>query len=296
MAVGSYAHRFHPGNTQQPLGQASLYAARFDPATTPRVSPMILSASATPKFDYGAFGNDLLEAPSRQIASTIQSVSNSRNQPDYVARPDDKEVSDYMSNILGGQRKLMDEYVGRAANAGVRRGGTNAVGGPAVDSALHHDAMKSLASDYANRFSEGMNYDRYVKGTRYGQERDRVNDMQNLYGIQRGYLTARQNRQDRIAELMRQDWLTELANAQTKADQPAAPAAPVVNRQPTPSQDSSQANQNRAGLEMQWRELLHKMDTNPHLWSRSDNEKLEFLGNQLGYMTPWKRSLTAMVK
>lgn len=296
MAVGSYARRFQPGNTQGPSKRAGIYSARFDPSTAPRVLNPTFASHTSPKFNYGEFGNDLLEEPSRQIAGTIQRVSDSRNQPDYVARPDDPEVRDYMSNILGGQRKLMDEYVKRAANSGIRRGGMNAVGGPAVDSALHHDAMKNLASDYGNRFSEGMNYGRYAKGTRYGQERDRMNDLQSLFGIQRGYLTARQNRQDRIAELKRQDWLTELADARMKADQAALPPEPAVNRQPAVLQSPQQPNQERTSLEMQWKELLRKMDVNPYQWSRSDNEKLEFLGNQLGYMTPWKRSLTAIVK
>jgi hypothetical protein len=260
------------------------------------VSSATFASHSTPKFNYAAFGNDLLEEPSRQVAGTIQSLSNSRNQPDYVARPDDPEVRDYMSNILGGQRKLMDEYVKRAANSGMRRGGMNAAGGPAFDSALHHGAMKNLASDYSNRFSEGMNYGRYAKGTKYGQERDRQQELQNLFGIQRGYLTARQNRQDRIAELQRQDWLTELANARTKADQTALPPEPAVNRQPEATQSSPQTDPNRGWLEIQWKALLHKMDANPHHWSRSDGEKLEFLGNQLDYMTPWKRSLTAIVK
>lgn len=296
MAVASYARRFLPGNTPKPSGRAGIYSARFDPSTAPGLSNPTFASRSTPQFNYSAFGNDLLEEPSRQIAGTIQSLSNSRNQPDYVARPDDPEVRDYMSNILGGQRKLMDEYVKRAANSGMRRGGMNAVGGPAFDSALHHDAMKNLASDYSNRFSEGMNYGRYAKGTKYGQERDRQQELQNLFGIQRGYLTARQNRQDRIAELKRQDWLTELAYARTKPEQIAPPPEPPVNRQPAATQASPQTNQDRGWLETQWKVLLHKMDTYPHQWSRADNEKLEFLGNQLGYMTPWKRSLTAIVK
>jgi hypothetical protein len=296
VAVSSYVQRFLPGNAQKPSGRPGTYSARFDPSTAPRVSSSTFASHSTPKFNYAAFGNDLLEEPSRQVAGTIQSLSNSRNQPDYVARPDDPEVRDYMSNIIGGQRKLMDEYVKRAANSGTRRGGMNAAGGPALDSALHHDAMKNLASDYANRFSEGMNYGRYAKGAQYGQERDRMNNLQNLFGIQRGYLTARQNRQDRIAELQRQDWLTELANARTKADQTALPPEPAVNRQPAATQSSPQTDPNRGWLEIQWKALLHKMDANPYHWSRSDGEKLEFLGNQLGYMTPWKRSLTAIVK
>ncbi len=297
MAVGTYARRFQPGNTQGPSKRAGIYSARFDPSTAPRPSSATFASSSSSKFNYsGEFGNDLLEEPSRQIAGTIQSLSNSRNQPDYVARPDDPEVRDYMSNILGGQRKLMDEYVKRAANSGMRRGGMNAVGGPALDSALHHDAMKSLASDYSNRFSEGMNYGRYAKGTRYGQERDRQQELQNLFGIQRGYLTARQNRQDRIAELQRQDWLTELAYARTKAEQAAPPPKPIVIRERADSQDQARLEQFRAGFEREWKNLLHKRDVDPHHWTFGDQEQFEYLGIQLGYMTPWKRSLDVQLR
>jgi hypothetical protein len=199
-----------------------------------------------------------------------------------------------MAHVLGGQRKLMDQYVKGAANAGIRRGGMNAVGGPTAGSSLHHEAMKTLASDYSNRFAQGMDYNRYVKGTLYGQERNRMNDLQSLFGLQRGYLTARQSRQDRIAEMKRQDWLTSLTKNPVVVQTPPA-TAPASNEN-QPNQEAQLANQRRANLEMEWRQLLHKMDANPYHFSRSDNEKLEYLGTQLGYMTPWKRSFSAINK
>ncbi len=172
----------------------------------------------------------------------------------------------------------------------------NVVGGPAAGSSLHHEAMKTLASDYSARFSEGMNYNRYAKGTLYGQERNRMNDLQSLFGLQRGYLSARQSRQDRIAEMKRQDWLASLAKIPVVVQMPTAPTPAPTPKQSPANQDAQLANQRRADLEIQWKELLHRMDANPYNFSRSDNEKLEYLGTQLGYMTPWKRSFSAINK
>jgi hypothetical protein len=290
MAIVTYSQRFLPASTQPAAG---IYSKRF---SSPNV-PVSSSSKVSTTFNYsGAFGPDLLEQPSNQISQMIQTLSKSPKRKDYVARPDDPEVGNYMAHILGGQRKLMDQYVKGAANAGIRRGGMNAAGGPAAGSSLHHEAMKTLASDYSNRFSQGMDYNRYVKGTLHGEERNRMNDMQSLFGLQRGYLAARQSRQDRMAEMKRQDWLTSLTKNPVVVQMPTAPAPAPAPKQTPANQEAQLANQRRGELEMEWKQLLHKMDANPYHFSRSDNEKLEYLGTQLGYMTPWKRSFSAINK
>lgn len=294
VAVASYTQRFLPGNSPKYSSGSGIYSQRF--TSTPSRSAGLRAGSTT--FDYsGAFGKDLFKEPSEQISSTIQTLSKRGNQSDYVARPNDTEVSDYMANILGGQRELMDEYVNRAATAGVRRGGTNAVGGPAANSSLHHAAMKSLASDYSNRFSEAMNYNRYVKGTQYGQERDRMKDLQNLFGIQHSYLTSRQNRQDKIAASKHQDWLTMLSKTPSEPQVIQVTSSPeTVSKPSSPSQTTGLTDPQRGSYELRWKELIRKMDTEPLHWSRGDQEQMDYLSTQLGYISPLKRSHSVIVK
>ncbi|MBI5248420.1 MAG: hypothetical protein HY912_02900 [Desulfomonile tiedjei] len=295
MAISSYTQRFLPGNAQKSTAQSGIYSRRFDASTAPRSTRLGVSRTT---FNYtGAFGKDIFKEPSDAISQQIQSLSKSGNNSEYVARPDDTEVTGYMSHVLGGQRELMDEYVKRAATSGTRRGGTNAVGGPAAGSSLHHDAMKTLASDYSNRFSQAMDYGRYAKGTQYGQERDRMKDLQNLFGIQHSYLTSSQSRQDRIAELKHQDWLTMLSKTQSEPQVIQVAQSPESSpQQPSTAQTSGVTDRQRASYEMRWKELLHKMDTVPLHWSRGDQEQMDYLSTQLGYISPLKRSHSVIVK
>lgn len=76
--------------------------------------------------------------PTRQIGQLVARLSTLQKRPasdqssgasgglsdwgTHVARPADPEVRDYMSNVLGGQRNTLDDYVRRAAGASIRRG------------------------------------------------------------------------------------------------------------------------------------------------------------------------------
>jgi hypothetical protein len=63
-----------------------------------------------------------------------------------------------MGQVMSGQRNQMDEYVRRASNAGVTRGGQNVQGGPSYASAANQQAMSNLASGYEDRFNQAMSY------------------------------------------------------------------------------------------------------------------------------------------
>lgn len=272
------------------------------------------------RFNYSAsFGPDLLKAPSDKIGDTIGDLTKQQDGYSVIARPNDPEVRDYMSHILGGQRALMDEYVQRASREGRSRGGMNVMGGPDFASSLHHDAMKSLASDYSDRFREAMDYNRTTKSTLYEQRRDRSKNLQNLFGIQLSYLSKRQDRQDTMGALQREDWLRQTERVlpsrteSQKSDdsQKLRPLAHSTQKQavqelsPTVavSQDSAQSDtseRTRAAadkrwLELQWKELLRKMDTQPLHWTRGDQERFDALGIQLGYTLPWKRSFNVKI-
>ncbi|AFM25970.1 hypothetical protein [Desulfomonile tiedjei] len=272
------------------------------------------------RFNYSAsFGPDLLKAPSEKIGDTIGDLTKQKDDYSVIARPNDPEVRDYMSHVLGGQRALMDEYVQRASREGRSRAGMNVMGGPDLASSLHHDAMKSLASGYSDRFREAIDYNRTTKSTLYQQRRDRAKDLQNLFGIQLSYLSNRQDRQDRMGAFQREDWLRETDRVLSSRDesqktdesqklrplahstqkqvvQESSPA--VATTQGSAQSDASErtrAAADKRWLELQWRQLLRKMDTQPLHWTRGDQELFDALGIQLGYMTPWKRSFNVKI-
>ena len=128
----------------------------------------------------------------------------------YVANPGDSAVQNYMSHVMGGQRNALRDYVRQAAGAGIKRGGMNVVGGPALDSALHHSATQNLAKGYADRFREAMNYNKYLKGTAYSQQNDSIRNLQNLLGLQHQYLGSQAGWNSSLGDMMRSDYLGDV--------------------------------------------------------------------------------------
>jgi hypothetical protein len=176
-------------------------------------------------FDYqSAFGSNPWEEPTRQISSLVSGLmgsaggfgglfgsgGSSGSTTSFAAAPDDPEVNNYMSHVLGGQREQLGEYVRRAAGAGIKRGGMNVVGGPAFDSALHHTAMKTLAGGYADRFREAMNYNRGLKSEQYRYYTDSMNRLQSMLSTQHRYLSSQADWTSRLGSLKHSDYLREL--------------------------------------------------------------------------------------
>lgn|GEM_PF-1301538 len=175
-------------------------------------------------FDYeSAFGSNPWLEPTKQISSLVTGLmgsfggsgglfgsgGSSGSATSFVARPDDPEVQNYMSHVLGGQRAQLDDYVRRAAGAGIKRGGMNVVGGPSVDSSLHHSAMRTLAGGYADRFREAMNYNRGLKSEQYGYYNDSLSRIQSLLGTQHSYLSSQADWSQRMGNLEHGDYLRE---------------------------------------------------------------------------------------
>jgi hypothetical protein len=177
-------------------------------------------------FDYrNAFGDNPWLGPTKSLMQWTSGLGNtvfgsgptgttgstsSGSVGSYVANPADAAVQDYMSHIMGGQRNALRDYVRQAAGAGIKRGGMNVVGGPALDSALHHSAMQNLAKGYADRFREAMDYNKYLKGTAYSQQNDSIRNLQNLLGLQHQYLSSQAGWTDRLGDMMRSDYLGDV--------------------------------------------------------------------------------------
>ncbi|MBD3398265.1 hypothetical protein GF413_04315 [Candidatus Micrarchaeota archaeon] len=148
----------------------------------------------------GTMGASLFGKPSgRSSASSMTQT--------HVARPRDKAVQDYMGHIMGGTRNLLDNYVRQAAGAGIKRGGMNVVGGPALDSALHHSAIKGLAGSYGANFREAMNYNKYLTSNRYKQQQQNLKNLQSMLGMQERFIDRQAGWANRLGDMQRSDYM-----------------------------------------------------------------------------------------
>jgi len=214
-----------------------------------------------------------------------------------VARPNDRAVRDYMSHVLGGQRNQLDDYVRRAAGAGIKRSGLNVRGGPALDSSLHHMAMSNLARGYGDRFREGMNYNKYVKGTMYSQQSDRLKNLQNLMGLQHQYLSSQADWRNRLANLIHGDWRDDLQyNRQAPFRQQQLERARrqmELERRKWMQQevDRNRSREKQSDLEGAWQRLKAK-SSGLGAWTPGDLWELERTMVGLGIRSPMSKKVS----
>jgi hypothetical protein len=128
----------------------------------------------------------------------------------HVARPDDPEVAQYMSHIMGGQRNTLDDMMKRAAATGINRRGQNVRGGPGYESGLYQDAMKTLARGYQDRFESAMDYNKYYQGTLADLENQRFSDAMRLLDMQRAGLRDYGDWQSQMGDRMRGDYQADI--------------------------------------------------------------------------------------
>jgi hypothetical protein len=263
-------------------------------------------------FDYwAAFGSNPWIEPTQQISGLLSELAKSlrgsalagggaSSLGTHVAAPTDPEVQSYMAHLLGGQRNMLADYVRRAAGAGIKRGGLNVRGGPALDSSLHHMAMQSLASGYEDRFQDAMNYNKYLKDALYSQYTDRMRNLEDLLGTQHRYLTSQADWRTRLGELQHGDWQSELDwSRQTPFRQLELERARLSLDQERwrnlmEQQDRAREIDTLTALENTWRQLKAKAES-PYgtPWTAGDHLALERAMVQLGIWSPLSRQMKA---
>jgi hypothetical protein len=274
--------------------------------------PMTISPTENyySSFDYHrAFGTNPFTSHVNNLDSLVDRASgpaSGRSWDTYVARPGDREVKDYMSNVLGGQRNQLDDYVRRTAAAGVKRGGMNVTGGPVFDSALHQSAMKTLAAGYSDRFREAMDYNKYVKGTGYKVARDNAGDLQNFLNIQQRYVQGAADWQNRVGDAMRADWHGDVdwnrsePNRQMQLEQNRLAMEDIRKQSDMQSWRNKVERQEQERLAQDrslWTQVLAKaglasrIGSNAAGWTSADDTLADYLGVRMGYLQPWRRSL-----
>ena len=89
----------------------------------------------------------------------------------YEARTGDPEVGQYMAGTLGSQRNAVNDYVRRAAGAGVAasRGGYGVQGGAPAGAQLQQQAITGLAGGASDRYTAAMAYNKALKDSMYNQ-------------------------------------------------------------------------------------------------------------------------------
>ena len=266
------------------------------------------------EFDYEkAYGKNPFLGASDDISSLVRQLRGSVGSSyvkggTHVARPDDPEVLGYMEHVLGGQRKTLDDYVRQAAGAGIKRGGMNVVGGPSLDSAIHHGAMGTLARGYSDRFREAMDYNKYVQGTRYSQYQDNVRNLQNMLGLQHRFLTSRADWQNRFGDVQHGDyrgdvdWNRQEPLRNIELERMKDQLAMEKWRNQIEREDRTRAIYDKNDRESRLRDLLEKAGLADKVGrfcaglDVSDDQMLDYLGVSLGYSKPWDRKLTVAKK
>ncbi|HMK34564.1 MAG TPA: hypothetical protein VK463_05830 [Desulfomonilaceae bacterium] len=272
--------------------------------------PSVQTQKYYSSFDYGsAFGKNPFSDRSRRLDDLVNrslSSGSSASQESYIAKPGNTEVRDYMANVMGGQRNTLDDYVRRTAGAGIRRGGLNVAGGPAFESALHQNAMKTLASGYESRFRDAMNYNKYAKQTRYAMLRDSTRDLQDLLGIQQRYVMGEADWQNKLGNAMREDWRGDIDWNRSE---------PVRQLQLESMRTALGDSQRKSEME-RWRNLVEKEERDKLVqdrnmwsqvagkaalasrvgasvanWTSQDQALSDYLGVRMGYLQPWKRNM-----
>jgi hypothetical protein len=277
--------------------------------------------AGSPRATYAGYSasksNPFLE-PTRQITELIGRLSAQGQRPasgqsagasgsfsdwgTHVARPGDPEVRDYMSNVLGGQRNTLDDYVRRAAGASIRRGGINAAGSPPLDSALYKQAIENLAKGYGDRFRDAMDYNKYVKGAESSQFSENMRNLQNLLGLQQRYLSSAADWQQRMGSSQQpptsvddsQDRaLKELTLERMRQQMEAERRQNVAARE-----DRQRALDDKLATETAWTQLMQKAGRASQVgregagWTAQDDALADLLGVKMGYQSPLQRRLS----
>jgi hypothetical protein len=232
---------------------------------------------------YQNIGNQASTLMSNVVANNPWSTSGSGwgQYPDVRNPQTQSHLNSFMGQVMSGQRNQMDEYVRRAANAGVTRGGQNVQGGPSYASAANQQAMSNLASGYEGRFNQAMEYlanqyqaqnkawtDAAQIGTQlYGVQQQGLNTMAGDISSARNYASqmAGQGSAERIAGIesttalgtagIQSDWQKFAAQKQLEAATEQANASRYGSEKTLEGvQGQTAAARYEAELQKQWQE------------------------------------------
>lgn len=265
--------------------------------------------------DYSRrYGRNPYVPPARKVDRLIDRMLGDPGliEPSRVRAPkvNDREVGEYMSEVLAGQRAALDDYVRRSAGAGIKRGGMNVTGGPALDSTLHQNSLSALARGYSDRYRQATDYNKYIRATEAAQQSEKLRNLEDMFGVQDRFLRGRVDWQSRFGDLRivpsrttapgsvkdssaydeaLKRIMTESAQGQADMDR---------WRNEMEKQEYAKVQEKERSTEEMWRKLLEKQRFGELAgraaigWTGQDDAWMERLGVALGYLKPWTRQLT----
>ena len=196
----------------------------------------------------------------------------------HVARPGDAAVQEYLDAKRSEQKRVMDEYVNRAATATVNRGGVNVAGGPNLGASGFMEGTRAIASGAGSAFDTAMNYNKYVEAQKQEQSRYLANMLNSAIGTRLQGIQGSAGFAGRRGDQMREDWqydsgqaYDQWKNAGNMARQNQQ-AGMQLNQQQLAG-DRSEMNQNRLQQLMTYRPTA-----SPANWATSTNELLRANG------------------
>jgi hypothetical protein len=262
-------------------------------------------------FNYGqAYGSNPFTGFAQRVRNQINTLGSPASGTGFSAgssfsstgrpRSSDPEVKDYMANVLGGQRNSLDDYVRRAAGAGIRRGGMNVAGGPALDSTLHQEATRTLASGYGDRFRDAMAHGREVRNAEYAQQAESTKNLMGLLDMEQRALAGEADWKTSLGDRMREDW--NAGQQRDRRDPQQELALENMRRQMEQRRyrdmwernDRQRATDQMVAREASWRAMLNRADLSfpGFSWKSSDTAMNDRLGVEMGYLQPWQRSVS----
>jgi len=111
------------------------------------------------------------------------------------------QLNTIMSDLMGGQKNQLDDYVRRAALTGVQRGGYNVRGVPNYAGSLQREAVNALASGYQNRYQTALDYLKYMNDAQLAMWGKAQDALANQMGITTSGLGLQQKETQNLREL-----------------------------------------------------------------------------------------------
>jgi hypothetical protein len=232
------------------------------------------------------------------------------------------QINQHLSNLMGGQRQSLQDYVRQAAGAGIQRGGMNVAGGGSLGSQLAMQATRGLAGQYGQNYNQATaaaNQDRASLQALLGQMQSGA---QSSYGNQMsGYqgglnelgLQRTDYGRDQSAQLakdlaqyqggltqmgmQREDYGKDLATRQANQQQQRSSLSPAERKQQEDWANFQQEMQRKQMLEQ-----LQQMQQATRQGKLTTKQKeLDLSGNEfkqqawMGKMSPYLQALQSNV-
>lgn len=247
----------------------------------------------TPTIPGATSSSDPFSSSLDQINNLINDLLarySSLKAPQPADSLDDPLIQDYLAQSFGGARSLVDS-LGLQSGASTSRRVTSSSSNPTLSqSELQHQALKQLAAEYSQKFSDAVKNAQSVRNAEYSQQKDALSGLNDLITARNRLVTAQA------------DWLNQTAAQQFNRDQAgmqndiqAQKAMQDAAKLNADLEQQKSAADARMADEAKWKALTTKARLVSRIgktaagWTNADDLASERLGVAFGYYQPWQR-------